>query len=102
MASLTMNYILLVALAGVLGGLGGLIAHVARSSSDVDEVSEYNESGFIVRTNSRRWSEHHGLEKEVIGARWNEDGTWDASSLRNIAYMILGGVLIGMVPLLAA
>ncbi len=95
------TYIMFVLVAAMIGIGIGYAGHFARSNlrSTPEQIFE----GGIIADLANGALTHHNtyFEKHVIGAKWDDNGFWDADSNRNLVYYMISGfatpILIGII-----
>ncbi len=79
-------YICFVLIASLFGGVFGVLAHFARSHfTYLPEDLDLGEPWDTL------FRDDYAFEKHVIGAKWNDNGFWDADSNRNLIYYAVSG-----------
>jgi hypothetical protein len=89
---ITVAYICFVAIASIFGIAIGVLAHFARAHFTY--VPEDLGLGEPWNTLTR---DDYGFEKHVVGAKWDDNGFWDADSNRNLAYYAISGFVMPLI-----
>jgi hypothetical protein len=82
----TLAYICFVLVASLLGIPLGALAHFARA-----HFTYFPEDLGLGEPLNSLTRDDYSFEKYVVGAKWDDNGFWDAESNRNLAYYVISG-----------
>lgn len=77
----------------MLAGIAGAIVNWLRPTMRGDETPLYERGSLVVFAPC----EDRAFERLWVGARWNDDGTWDHTAWPNILYYTVGFALAPVV-----
>ncbi len=85
----TFAYICFVLVASLCGIVLGACGHFARA-----HFSYLPEDLGLGEPLDSLTRDDYAFEKYVVGAKWDDNGFWDAASNRNLAYYMIGGFIM--------
>jgi hypothetical protein len=87
-AMTTFAYLFFVFVASLLGALLGAAGHFARA-----HFTYFPEDTGLGEPWDGLLRDDYQFEKHVIGAKWDDNGFWDADSNRNLIYYVVSGFI---------